>query len=246
MTFENTKLVAYLNGDVSAQLAAEIEAACETDASLQYKLMELDPISSRLADSFSQIARLPGRARLDELATVPSNTVDWMRHGAMAACVAGGIAIGLIAGGKDQSADQSDWRHEVARYHALYITETLASVKTEPAVLDTQFARASNAIDLQLDPDTLKNLGDLDLKRAQILGLAGQEIIQVALSAPDGTPFAFCITRNTASASAVSQSKMLGLSSASWDSKTHQFIVIGGQNDAKIAKLASELSSVFF
>ncbi|MEM7242268.1 MAG: hypothetical protein AAF429_08790 [Pseudomonadota bacterium] len=249
MTYSDETLTAFLNGQLSASEAHAIEAEMRVNPDLERQIMALDDFGDAIKDS---MRALPSPKRLEKisntlnLSNTPSRSWPIGQIGAIAAA----LMIGLFAGYNllPQSTDQSDdWRIEVARYQALYVAETVANLETDSATLNAQFVRASEAVNLDLSPEGLTNLGDLTLGRAQILGYQSEPLVQIVFKTPLGIPIAFCIMKkeNDRSHKGLREMQLAGLASGSWETDAHRMIVIGGQDQALISDLSTELQSRF-
>ena len=249
MTYSDKTLMAFINGELGVSEAHAIEAEMRANPDLERRIMALDRFGGTIRDNMLD---LPNRERLDNI----SDTLDLSGKPSRSwpfgqvAAIAAALMIGVFAGYSflPQNTDQSnDWRVEVARYQALYVPETVANLNADPNMLQAQFKRASQAVDLDLFPEDLNDLGKLSLGRAQILGYQNQPLVQIVFKTPQGTPIAFCIMKkeDKASKKGIEELRLAGLSSGSWETSSHRMIVIGGQDRQLISDLSMELQSRF-
>lgn len=241
MTYSDETLTDYLNGTASAEDAAGIEAALETDQALERRLMALDTAFAGVADVFKGI---PGTERLERLrADLPVETARPARWQGGAA-IAASLALGVLVGSQflpSQKSQAADWHLEVARYTALYVPETVAFLDAETDNLTVELGRASDALGLDLDLGTLAEVGDLTLRRAQILGFEGQPLIQLAYTDAAGAPFALCIMPDAKGTKGAQQ--LAGLATHAWGSGSHGFILVGGTSQDTINGLADQFQA---
>ncbi|QBF33688.1 hypothetical protein [Thalassococcus sp. S3] len=254
MTFTDEDIRAYLHGTMTPEDAARLEDVLARDPSLQDRVAHHDPLAAIVKDAF---ANVPDQKRLTSLSKRldtfqgPVREVRYYRALLSTACAAGlaGLVIGYVLSGlpSHREAGVSDWKAEVASYHALYVEETVASIDSDGVALASQFAAAQNAIGLDLRADVLSDLDRMTLKRAQVLGFEGAPLVQIAFRAYDGTPMAFCIIRKAESGSTEppNYGEIQGLASASWASDSHGFLLIGGQRADVIEEIAASLIDTF-
>lgn len=239
MTYSDETLKSYLDGALPEAEAKALEQAMSTDEALQRRLMALDTFAAPVAETFQN---LPGEARLESLrAALPTakpQSPRWWTGAAMAASVAVGALVGsqFLPSG---STEATGWRMEVARYQALYVPETVAYLGGDPNKLATEMARASKAVGLDLDLEALAEVDDLTLRRAQVLGFEGQPLIQMVYTDPKGTPFALCIMADAEGSEG--PEILVGLATHTWESGTHGFILVGGDQLDKINDITKRL-----
>ncbi len=254
MTYSNETLLGFLNGTLADDEARAIETALETDVELGERMMALDTFAAPVREVMETI---PSQERIERLqaelvaATTPIATTPKMGWGWQK--MAASIALGLIVGWSSNAylnkpqPQKPSWRMEVASYQKLYVNETVAHLDTDPAALEGQFARASKAVDLDLMQETLKGVENLTLARAQVLGFSGKPLVQIVYKDAKGMPIALCIIakNNEAPKDTTKFEDLRGLSSATWETGTHQFLLIGDTKDADIENWSNELREKF-
>lgn len=245
MTYTDEQLRAFLAGDLPEADTKRLETEMMTDDALQRRIMSLDSVGQTVGTALRDI---PEPARIEKLTeTLQSQRSqsgwDGSRIAALAAMLAIGLGLGWLL--NTQTPVESDtWRMEVARYQALYVPETVAHLGHSGAALQEQFDRASAALGLDLPLAPLNSVETLELRRAQVLGIDGKPLIQIAYRAADGTPFALCITEGTDAA--VGAETLAGLAAYSWANETHQFLLIGGQDALGVETIAKDIQSTIF
>jgi len=244
MTYSDETLKDYLNGALPDAESEAIELTISMDEALQRRMMALDPFATPVADAFQG---LPGKERIESLrAALPqptARTPRWWTGAAMAASVALGVVVGsqFLPSGQ---AEATDWRIEVARYQALYVPETVAYLGGDDEKLAVEMDRAADAVGLELDLDALVEVDDLTLRRAQVLGFEGQPLIQLVYTDPKGAPFALCIMSDAEGEKGPAM--LAGLATHTWESDSHGFILVGGDQLDKVNGLAANLRAGAF
>ena len=252
-TYTDDMLRAYLNGALSEDAAARIEADVAEDEALEARLMALDPFADAVREAF---AHLPSDDRTDDLLTqveraaVPVRSPRSRRLGSLGAAAALVLAVGLGYGAaslRPQEEPKLGWRAQVALYQALYTYETVAGISVDQDQLAGQFDVASNRLGRALNPDQFADVPGMSLKRAQILAFGDKPIIQIAFAGRDGTPFAFCVIRlaEGAEPSAVRYEELAGLATSHWARDGFGYMLIGGQDQVGIEAATAHLAQVF-
>lgn len=243
--YSNEDLAAFLDGEIAAEVAAEIKAAAKVDTVLAHRIKGLTVDTDALKTAYEAIlgvARARNLAHKLECASSREIANRSEQPNALLgiASYAAAIVVGAALSWTFLS-PKPDWRVEVAHYQALYVPDTLISVAPDTARLQTEFARASSALGLALDPLAFSNLEGLKLRRAQVLGFEGVPLVQIAFTLPDGRPIAFCILRKSGGITSPKADVLVGLTTASWSTKTHRFLTIGEANRSVILELAKQL-----
>ena len=233
MTFSDDDITAYLDAELDAKGHAALEAMIASDPLFASRVAALELDISALQKSLAPLlADAPA-------AVLPQPRHHWVWPAAAAAAVV--LAVGLSVAQFAKPGVES-WQMEVAHYQVLYVPETLAGIAPDTARLQKELARAESLLGIELDQAALSNVPGLTLRRAQVLGFEGQTLIQIAYTAADGTPVAFCILNGESKGeSQPAFARLLGLESALWQGPKHGFMVIGGQDQALIANSARYL-----
>ncbi len=237
-------LTAWLDGELPQHEADLLQRRLAGDPGLAARIEALRLERARLVAAFAALeAGAPPFPQMESPpAPPPARRARLARSVAVAALVvlvALAIGTGYWLGSRPRI---GDWRTEVAHYQVLYVPDTLTGLQPDPARLAREFSLASARIGRRLDPDALSRIDGLTLRRAQVLGFRGQALIQIAYTAPDGTPIAFCIMRNTGGRrSPPKNARLMGLASESWQDAGHAYLVIGGNDPGSIAGIARQI-----
>lgn len=252
--FSDEELTAYLDGEYALAPRDAIESGLAQDRALQARLDALTLDKEQIRAAFAALlSDTPDAPELDHgpiapefgqrpvaLTQVRSYQTSW-RYAAAAAAVA--LVIGFGGGALLPGEAQPGWRDYVASYHALYTTGTLSHVAQTTADAEAELDRVSAAINKPIALSDILMPDRLDYKRAQILGFEGRDIIQLAFLAQDGSPVVLCIIDAPEAADgAVQTARLEGMSAAYWSKDGHEYIVMGGDDDAMIRQLAAVYS----
>ncbi len=243
--FSDEELTAFLDGEGDLAPLAEIERALAQDPQLRARLDALSLDKERLGEALAPLLEsAPEPPELDEgpfaVARDHHAGSGWPR---MAAAAALALVIGFGAGSLLTGGGEAGWRDYVASYQALYANSTLSHIDQAQESAAAELERVPSAIGKPIALADVTLPDQLDYKRAQILSFEGRPLIQLAFLSKVGAPVALCIVRSAAGGdSAVRLTEMEGMSAAHWSKGGYAFILIGGQDDALIARIAAVYS----
>ncbi|MGR9162178.1 anti-sigma factor family protein [Rhizobium leguminosarum] len=235
-------LTAFIDGELTAEEAARIEAIVNEDESTAERLEFLARASLPFEQAFAPLLSEAPREKLETMLAAipvqqsarsdPTPAFGSRRRflGALAASLVAGIAIdrAVIGIGRSFSAkdENSEWRAVVADYISLYTPETLAGPVPERDVQAAQLAGLDEKLGLSLSPEAV-SLPGIDFKRALMLQYDGKPLAQVAYLDPETGPMALCIVKSDAGSKAPDLESRKGLNVIYWSNETHAFMLIG-------------------
>ena len=239
--FTDEELTSYLDGEAHPELRQEIERAVAIDqvaaARVQALTVKTGVIKSAFGDLLAAAPHPP--AVLEQtIDQPPSNARPFNTYYAAAvACML--LVAGAFAGHLINYPQQPAWQDYAAKYHALYVKETLTAVPTDKQGLDRSLLRAEKALQHKLKVQTLTTIPGLNLKRSQILGFEGRPLIQLAFLSKAGAPIALCIIPSGGAPQKTPiVDTMEGLAAASWSKSGYEYLLIGGKDEALIRNAA--------
>ncbi|TAX70631.1 anti-sigma factor [Rhizobium leguminosarum] len=233
-------LTAFIDGELTPEEAARIEAIVNEDESTAERLEFLARASLPFEQAFAPLLAEAPRQKLQTmLAAIPAQPSEKSNAapafasrrrflGALAASLVAGIAIDRAVIGRSFSAkdENSEWRAVVADYISLYTPETLAGPVPERDVQASQLAGLDEKLGLSLSPEAV-SLPGIDFKRALMLQYDGKPLAQVAYLDPETGPMALCIVRSDAGPKAPDLESRNGMNVVYWSNGTHAFMLIG-------------------
>ena len=236
--FTDADLTAYLDGQADDDLQAALAAALAHDTDLQTRLATLDmPLGTlRAALDPRQLGAPEMPPHLHAAAPAPARTARVWVPAALAASFALGLALSSVW----QRPAPSDWIATIASYQALYTTQTLANSPQKSDLSHPALAQAQSDLAVALDPATA--IEGLEFKRAQVLAIRQNPLIQMAYLDASGIPFAFCVTRVDEADRPLRTEVSHDLATASWVENGIGYVLIGGQDGGQITTLATRFS----
>ncbi|MGM5053662.1 anti-sigma factor [Rhizobium sp. 814_E9_N1_1] len=235
-------LTAFIDGELTAEEAARIEAIVNEDESTAERLEFLARASLPFEQAFAPLLSEAPREKLETMLAAipvqqsarsdPTPAFGSRRRflGALAASLVAGIAIdrAVIGIGRSFSAkdENSEWRAVVADYISLYTPETLAGPVPERDIQAAQLGSLDEKLGLSLSPEAV-SLPGIDFKRALMLQYDGKPLAQIAYLDPETGPIALCIVKSDAGSKAPDLESRKGLNVIYWSNETHAFMLIG-------------------
>lgn len=229
-------LTAYLDGELSAEEQRQVEAALENDPALVDRLEALAIPVDKVRDAFDTL--LP-QAPPYRVPKPEASRPAWMPRAAAAGLVAAGILLGALWSPWQHQSLNSDWKMAVANYQVLYVPATLPGATPAPDKATAQLASLSDK--LGRDLTEAASVDGLDYRRAQMLGLGGNPLVQIAYLSGDNDPVAICITRVDDPSYGPKAEMLAGLASAHWVEDGYGYLVIGGEDLGAVKGIAEGL-----
>ena len=230
MHLNDADLTGFIDSELTPEQMAQVRDALASDPQAAARLEVLRAaMDGWQSDADALLKMAPPMPPLPAQAVAPK-THFGMIGAAIAACAVG-AAVWF-----NQPTDR-DWMAEVASYQALYVTETLAELAPQsPDVL------ASISDRIGRDLSTATALNGLTYRRAQLLGIDGTDLVQMAYLDANGAPFALCLIQSPDGAALDVQLRE-GLASASWADGSHAYLLIGGADLSVVETLAQSLQT---
>lgn len=225
-------LVAYLDGELTAEERTRVETAISTDEVVAQRFDYLCRSDLPFQDAFDSVLdEAPAdrlQAMLAALPTPVSSAPQSMSRRGFIAAAAGFVVAGVIADRLflDWRTPTHGWRGLVAEYMALYTPQTLDNLSDDPASQQAQLAAVNDRLGLALDASLIA-LPRPEFKRAQILEYDDVPIAQITYLDPVSGPLALCITRSISGAASPATEQRLGMNVVFWSDSTHAFMLIG-------------------
>ncbi|ANL32895.1 anti-sigma factor family protein [Rhizobium phaseoli] len=246
-------LTAFIDGELTAEEAARIEAIVKQDERVAERLEFLARASLPFEQAFAPLLQEAPRERLEAMlaamparesaksAAVPAFATRRGFLGALAASLVAGITIdrAVLGLGRGFSArdENSEWRAVVADYISLYTEETLAGPTPARESQTAQLAPLDEKLGLSLSPEAV-SLAGIDFKRALLLQYDGKPLAQIAYLDPETGPMALCIVQSDAGPKAPDLESRKGMNVVYWSNGRHAFMLIGHAAADRMAAIA--------
>ena len=230
----DVELTAYLDGQATPELSAQIDAALQTDPALPARLEALTIPMAGLKDAFDlPQLNAPDMPEIEHISTRSLST-----RILVPAALAASFALGVFVNSATKSAP--DWVEQVALYQTLYVTETLSGPVQDSDLTQVAFTRAKEGLGLKFD--AAPAIDGMTFKRAQMLAIDGAPLVQIAYLDDAGQPWALCITKAVEANAPVSASSFHDLATASWVKDGLGYVLVGGSDTTRVTALAESLT----
>ncbi|MEX2453696.1 MAG: hypothetical protein WD470_03275 [Rhodospirillaceae bacterium] len=234
MTISEDRLLAYVDGLLSAEEAAAIE-----------RELAQDPDARTVVEALRASA-LPYRQAVEDLIPVPDlsdlerivrrrpvrPTGRLVRLAGIAAAIVLVFGAGLIAGHyalppvPPEKTQWARWVEDIAAYQALYTRETLSMSAPDDQRRDAQMARVSAALGKKIDVPVLSDPG-AEFKYARMYAIDGEPLAQIAYLPAAGEPFSLCLMKTTVADHEPRHSNERGMNVATWRSGGIAYVLVG-------------------
>lgn len=253
MTDLSQNLSAYIDGELTPEQEAKIEATLAQNPAAQAELDALIQVDSVTQELFDQelatpvpfdLVRMIKHAELDppvRAAAPEQKHVGWRALAASLAFLAIGALGGYVV--KDTlrpPVQTAGWLADIADYHAVYAGQQRHLVEVGADETDHIEAWLGKTIGVQF---SIPDLAEMDLTFAggRLVVAAGQPVAQLMYRMADGTVIALCLQQSNKAASPLPSFKertINGFDFVSWNANGADYVVIGPQGQPSLNAIA--------
>ncbi|MEJ6392117.1 anti-sigma factor [Gymnodinialimonas sp. 2305UL16-5] len=261
MAFDEEKLSAFLDGELSPDETRSVEAALEADPALQRRLEDLmaaDTLAQREfaaeldeAVPFALAAAIQGAP---EAPSKPANSPEPVvtrrsSFGLIAASLAGALAIGGGAGflaGQNTTPELASagggWLEDIADYHAIYAEQVrhLVEVPAEEAAHIETWLSATLETEVRI-PD-LSGKG-LQFEGARLLVAAGRPVAQLVYTDGDRAVVALCQIQSNAPNTEFASRTINAFDMVTFGNDGSNFVVVGDAGRPDLRAIAEDAAT---
>lgn len=247
MVVDEVMLRAFVDGELEADLRAQVDAAVANSPALQAQVQALRASCLPYQAAYGAQALPPPPAELlagvaDLLAVSAATPAPhpapptwqpqrraWLAAGLAASFGAGVMlpkAIGLLQGLLRAPSEPEPWVEAIARYHALYVRETVDIPIEPPPPLHTLLSGFAEPVRDRLRVPDLAAQG-LSFRRAQRLGFGAAPLIQLVYLPARGRPVAVCFLPMPGQSAPTRLRVVADQDAATWREAGLAFVVVG-------------------
>lgn len=266
---DDSQLIAYADGELSASDAAAVKRALSESPELRQsvELLRASRLPYRDAFATQKLPPLPDelRRRIEAMASAARQEADHVvaqpaprrlrRFWLAAAFVAGAFCAGLVQQlrvawpdgvGKPAemvaAGNSRPWISVAADYQQMYTRETVENVTPDSAAsADTVDAiRKVDGIRLRV-PD-LRPAG-LSFRSVERLRYNGKPLVQIVYLPERGTPVALCVTKDLRPDQPIAQRQMSGMTVVSWRQNELSYALVGKPDSGDLQTIARQISN---
>lgn len=256
MTIAEEKLLAYVDGYLPPDEAAEIERALESDEDAQALVASLRASALPYREAAETLIDVPDLSGIERSLSAPRPRpapdpapmpyqTPMPRRVAAAAALALFFVVGALAGHyaippappstPTEQTQWARWLDDIATYQALYTRETLSLPNPPAERRARQMERVSRALGQPLGaPDF--TAANADFKYARMYGLDGEPLAQIAYLPKEGPPFSLCMMKTDKPDHEPRYTRLYGMEMATWRHRGIAWVFVGGVSKAEMER----------
>ncbi len=252
MIGNDEKLSAFLDGELPEDEARAIEAALDSDPSLQARLDALMVADGAAQRAFAAMAEEPvpldlaaaiRNAPVAEAANLqepPRGMPGWLSAVAAVMLLIIGGAGGYFAGTMQpaQVAAAPGWLQDISEYHAVYAGQQRHLVEVPATEADHIVAWLSATVGADIRIADLTGNG-LEFRGARLLVAAGKPVAQLMYTDAEGAVVALCIIRSDTPSDSVTTRTLNGFDMVSWGGDGANLVIVGDEGRADLSDIAA-------
>lgn len=255
MNVDDTLLLAYVDGDLSPERRAEVQAAAANCGQLAARLAAMQASALPYAAAFERqpLPEVPPGlasrvARLTLTRDIASLHRDSYRPRLAAAFLVGALLGGglfnLWGSGTLRTSNApgaSAWVQAVAAYQALYSRETVVNVVEDHALTVRTVGELRDVAGLPVSIPDLRDAG-LTFKRVQRLSFRDQAVAQLVYLPARGDPIALCLTREAGADQRPHAQKLGSMQSVTWRRDHVSYVLLGRSGQIDLPALGERIA----
>jgi anti-sigma factor RsiW len=256
MSIDDTVLMAYVDGELSAERRAEVEAAVAHSRELADRLAAMRASALPYGAAFARQALPPVpealTRRVAELTRSSANAPPQLQRRTWPRLAAAFLVGALVAGSALQlsrhdsasmelTAAATPWVKAVADYQVLYTRETVASVNEDHALSEKIIGELQSADHLEVAIPDLRGAG-LTFKRVQRLSYNNQAVVQIVYLPEKGGPVALCLTRDGRADEAPRSQEIGGMHTVAWRHNQVGYVLLAKDAQVDLAELGKSIA----
>ena len=249
--FDDTILVAYVDGELEPDLERRVEQAMIDDESVRGRIAMFRNADQLLRSAMSESRYRDVPEHLQNLVT-QARLQPWRRRTMRLLLPIAAAIVAFILGSMDipsrlRDAARHDAREvmktldEVAEYHAAFARRTAHLIEVPATQVADIESWLGDRVQLAFRVPDLKSR-QLDFQGGRVLVLNGQPVAQLIYTDPGGAKIALCITLEANDADTpIQESEQNGLKLFGKAKGRHVFIVVGPSGNGALKSIIGEL-----
>jgi anti-sigma factor RsiW len=243
-------LVAYVDGELSAEMHASVQARVAQDPVAQGKVKDMRETAALLRAAFGESGPKDAAPKDNVVPLKASSRHRSFRNNPLLPSLAVAAAVILVIGaGLFKHPFTTDHRAEfmadVAAYHSVYAQETEHLAEVPASRKDHIEEWLGSRLDRELSIPDLSAEG-WAFEGGRLLAEGDQRIAQLLYTAPGRQPIAVCITHSDQPKSKPTQYEPdKGIRVAAWDAEGYLYIVVGALEKPELELLAEQVRHHF-
>ncbi|MDR5744781.1 zf-HC2 domain-containing protein [Caballeronia sp. LZ029] len=258
MNVDDSLLMSYVDGELSPEQRAEIEAAIAHSDELAARAAALQAsvLPYRAAYDRQTVPPVPESLtrRIEELVSVstpqerkaPRGTRRFSMQWAAAAFVAGavcsGVLTGYLGGYNPLNRGADPWVQSVADYQVLYGRDTVSNLREDKASTEQVLADIHQRDGMPVDVPDLRQVG-LKFKRVQRLNYHDRPLIQMVYLPERGDPVALCVIEENESDAPVRSGQVGDMKTVTWRTNRLAYVLLAKAPSLDLQAVGNSIAS---
>ena len=247
---DDNTLVAYVDGELDAATAQEVERMLENDPVARNKVLKLSQSAILLRAAYNTPVHEAVPERLLDVLEPPRRAL-WRRLVPFGTAIVGlvvGLGGGFIVKTLDAArnvevAGVDELIEDIAAHHAIFARdeEYLVEVPAERVVHLEDWA--GTHLNRRLRVPDLSEQG-FDFRGGRLLVAGDRPVSELVYTAPDRIPLAVCITLGEGVDRTINVVRSHGFTLLSWQRSGYRYVIVGDEDEAFMRKLAAGLTAL--
>lgn len=241
MNVDDSLLMSYVDGELSPEQRAEIEAAIAHSDELASRAAALQAsvLPYRAAYDRQTVPPVPESLtrRIDELVSVSARQehsaprsrrrfpMQWVAAAFVAGAICSGVLTGYFSGVDPLKPGVDPWVQSVADYQVLYGRDTVANLREDKANTEQVMADIHQRDGMPVDVPDLRQAG-LKFKRVQRLNYHDRPLIQMVYLPERGDPVALCVIEENEGDAPVRSSQVGDMKTVTWRANRLAYVLL--------------------
>lgn len=241
MNVDDSLLMSYVDGELSPEQRAEIEAAIAHSDELASRAAALQAsvLPYRAAYDRQTVPPVPESLtrRIDELVSVSARQehsaprsrrrfpMQWAAAAFVAGAICSGVLTGYFSGVNPLKPGVDPWVQSVADYQVLYGRDTVANLREDKANTEQVMADIHQRDGMPVDVPDLRQAG-LKFKRVQRLNYHDRPLIQMVYLPERGDPVALCVIEENEGDAPVRSSQVGDMKTVTWRANRLAYVLL--------------------
>jgi anti-sigma factor RsiW len=238
---DDTLLMAYVDGELSPEQRAEVEAAIAHSDELAGRAAALraSVLPYRAAYDRQSVPPVPESLtrRIEELVSVSAPKargaqrfgrrfpMQWAAAAFVAGAICSGLLTGYLGGVNPMKPGVDPWVQSVADYQVLYGRDTVANIREDKATTEQVLADIHQRDGMPVDVPDLRQVG-LKFKRVQRLNYHDHALIQMVYLPERGDPVALCVIEDKQSDAPVRSQQVGEMKTVTWRANRLSYVLL--------------------
>ncbi|SAK50186.1 anti-sigma factor family protein [Caballeronia ptereochthonis] len=241
MNVDDSLLMSYVDGELSPEQRAEVEAAIAHSDELAARAAALQAsvLPYRAAYDRQTVPPVPESLtrRIEELVSVSTPQersgprgrrrfpLQWAAAAFVAGAICSGVLTGYLGGVNPLKPGVDPWVQSVADYQVLYGRDTVANIREDRASTEQVLADIHQRDGMPVDVPDLRQAG-LKFKRVQRLNYHDRPLIQMVYLPERGDPVALCVIEENQGDAPVRSSQIGEMKTVTWRANRLAYVLL--------------------